>query len=201
VTIFNWQGADSGSGLKSYSLQQVVNGGAPTQATLPGPLATATVRYLEPGSSYKYRIQAVDIAGNTSLVSESLTFTLEGHQETDPAIVYSSGWFQRSHSFAMHGALRATSAANKSARYTFTGKSVAWVATRGADRGFAQVFIDGVLVQTVDLYSPTLQGRRIVFAAINLAPGQHTIEIRTLGAGNPSGSGTRVDLDAILVMT
>jgi hypothetical protein len=64
----------------------------------------------------------------------------------------------------------------------------------------AEVRIDGVLVATVDLYHATLQGRRIVFAADGLAPGAHTLEIRTLATANPASTGTRVDLDAVLVL-
>ena len=44
---------------------------------------------------------------------------------------------------------------------------------------------------TVDLYSPTLQGRRIVFAASNLSSEAltlHTIQITTLATANPASS-------------
>ena len=53
------------------------------------------------------------------------------------------------------------------------------------------MFIDGVSRGVIDLYSPTLQGRRIVFPADNLTPGQHTIAIKTLGTKHTSSSGFR----------
>jgi hypothetical protein len=201
VTIFNWQGADARSGLAAYSLQQVVNGGAPTQASLSNPLATATVRYLVPGNTYQYRIQAVDRAGNTSVVTDGPTFAFNAFQETAPSIAYSTGWEQRSHAFAMNGGVKASSAAGKTATLTFTGTDIAWISTRGADRGIVEVRIDGVLKGTVDLYNATLQGRRIVFAATGLTPGQHTIEVRVLGTKNAASSGFRVDVDAFGVLS
>src|SRR5262249_50070570 len=53
--------------------------------------------------------------------------------------------------------------------------SFAWIATLGPDRGLATVAIDGGVPVTVDLYSPTLQTARVVFARNDLGPGKHTV--------------------------
>ena len=66
----------------------------------------------------------------------------------------------------------------------------------------AEVWLDGVKVKTVDLYSSTAQWRKAVFAGNQLSTSQpHTIEIRALGAKNASSSGTRVDVDAFGVLS
>src|SRR5207253_342636 len=105
----------------------VVDGGTPTHASLASPLATATVRYLAPGHSYQFRVQAVDAAGNPSFVSAGSTFAFSAPRETDSAIVYSSGWQQRSATFALGGALKVTSTAGATATFSFTGTDAAWV--------------------------------------------------------------------------
>jgi hypothetical protein len=106
----------------------------------------------------------------------------------------------RSHAYASGGATRATSSAGKTASFSFIGSDIAWISTRGTDRGIAEVRIDGVLRATVDLYNATLQGRRVVFAATGLTPGQHVIEITVLGRANSAATGTRVDIDALAVL-
>ena len=53
---------------------------------------------------------------------------------------------------------------------------------------------------TVDLYRPSLEGRRIVFAATGLTAGAHTLTVTVLETKNAGSSGTRVDVDAFLVL-
>ncbi|HSM38199.1 MAG TPA: hypothetical protein VK838_02620, partial [Candidatus Limnocylindrales bacterium] len=60
-------------------------------------------------------------------------------------------------------------------------------------------YVDGVLVQTVDLYRGTLQNRRVVFRKRWSSSGSHTIMIKVTSK-NSSSSGKRVDLDAYLTL-
>ena len=77
--------------------------------------------------------------------------------------------------------------------------SLAWVSTLGPDRGKAQVKIDGQIVATVDLYSPTQITAQVVWAINGLAPGgSHNIEIVSTGTKNVSSRAAKVDYDAIL---
>jgi hypothetical protein len=208
VTIFGWHAADpdpssgtgQASGLDRYWLQQSVDRGTLQTLSLPSPLAPSARRYLTPGHSYSFQIRVVDAAGNISAPAGDATFTLGLATEGAPSAVYSGGWSSRSQAFAAGGAVRITSAPGATVTYQCTCTDLAWIATRGADRGRAEVRVDGGPATVVDLYSPTLQGRRIVFAASNLAPGTHTLQITTLAVPNPAASGTRVDVDAFLVL-
>jgi hypothetical protein len=206
VTVYNWKAGDplsngSASGLNRYWLQQSVDGGAWQTLTLPSLLAPSDVRYLEPGHSYKFQIRAVDNADNTGIAAVGTTFALNLHQDNAAAIAYTGGWSAQNHAYAIGGTARETSTAGQTATFTFNGTSVAWVATRGDNRGRAEVRIDGVLKATIDLYNVSLQGRRIVFAQNVLSPGQHTIQIKVLGTKNASSSGTLVDVDAFVVIS
>ena len=63
------------------------------------------------------------------------------------------------------------------------------------------MWLDGAKVATVDLYSRTVQSRRVVFASNGLDPlGAHVLEVRVLGTKNGSSRGTRVDVDAFVVL-
>jgi hypothetical protein len=86
-----------------------------------------------------------------------------------------------------------------SATHTFVASQVAWVTSRGPNRGRARVYVDGVLKARVDLHSASRQARRIVFSRKWAAAGSHTIRIEVIGAGAAS-SGSRVDLDAFVTL-
>jgi hypothetical protein len=77
---------------------------------------------------------------------------------------------------------------------------VAWVASTGANRGKAEVWIDGSKVATVDLYAATAQPRKMVFTKSWSTSASHTLEVRVLGTKNTSSSGKRVDVDAFVVL-
>jgi hypothetical protein len=87
----------------------------------------------------------------------------------------------------------------ESASFAFTGSEVAWIAPKGPEGGKARVYVDGVLVKTVDLYSSSEKPRLAVFAQA-VAPGSHTVEVRALGTRNSLSGGTRVDVDAFFVL-
>ena len=81
--------------------------------------------------------------------------------------------------------------------------NAAWVSTLGPDQGLAQVQVDNGKPEVVDLYSPTVQTRRVVWARDALAAGTHTITLTVLGKKstlNPGACNTgakcaQVDVD------
>ena len=60
--------------------------------------------------------------------------------------------------------------------FTFSGTDVATIATRGADRGQVEIYIDDVLETTVDLSTGTPGSRQVVFSKSGLARGTHTLK-------------------------
>jgi hypothetical protein len=80
----------------------------------------------------------------------------------------------------------------------FSGSAITYVFTRASNRGLAEVWLDGQLAGTVDLYAPNTawkSQRRYD----GLGPGGHVIEIRATGQRNPRANGCFVDLDALIV--
>jgi hypothetical protein len=123
-------------------------------------------------------------------------------QESDPAITYGGIWSSATDSTAYGGALRYSDVANNTATLSVpAGTSyVAWVSTEFTNRGMATVYVDGTLRKTIDLESPTLLNRHIVFSKRVSPSRAHTVEIHVLGTKNASSTGTRVDIDAFLTM-
>jgi hypothetical protein len=196
-----WSATDNGgSAIDRYELQQSTNGGTYTSVSLPS--TTATVKYvkLAPGNAYQFRVRARDAAGNWSEWEAGAQFVVDPAQEGSAAISYAGSWTQQAEGSAYGGGTRFAGAAGSTARFTFTGTSVAWVASRDVNRGNAQVWVDGVQVKTVSLYSSSAQPRRIVFTQDWASSGTHTLEIRATGNKDAASSGTRVDVDAFVVL-
>ena len=85
-----------------------------------------------------------------------------------------------------------------SATFAFHGEAITYVYTRAANRGIAEVFVDGQLKDRADLYSPKTSWRsRTRYEC--LGPGAHVIQIRVTGEHNSRACDSFVDLDALIV--
>jgi hypothetical protein len=91
--------------------------------------------------------------------------------------------------------------------YTVSGNA-AWVSTLGPDQGLAQVQVDNGKPEVVDLYAPTVQTGRVVWARDALAAGVHTVTLTVLGKKstlNPGACSTgakcaQVDVDMAAII-
>jgi CSLREA domain-containing protein len=195
-----WSATDSTSTVAKYELQQSTNGAAYTNVSLSSPTTTVRTVSLEPGITYQFRVRAQDSAGNWSDWMQGPAFTVEDNQESSAAISYIGTWTQEALDSAFGGGVSYAEAAGAKATFTFTGSHVAWVAPKDANRGRAEVWVDGVKVRSVDLYASSEQPRKMVFTQDWASVGTHTVEVRALGTKNASSSGTRVDVDAFVVL-
>ena len=195
-----WAAADD-SGISGYELQQSVNDGAYAGVKLATATATSKSLSLAPANAYQYRVRATDGAANTSDWSYGPRFVVDARQEGDAEVSYGGAWTPQGVSSAYGGALKYATGAGSNATFGFTtGMDVAWVASRGPDRGKAEVWVDGAKVKTVDLYASAAQPRKAVYTQSWDEPGSHTLEVRVLGTKRSSSSGTRVDVDAFVVL-
>jgi hypothetical protein len=191
----SWSATDP-SGVTAYALQQSKNGGSWTTLTLATPTTTATTRFRPPGNYYRYRVRATDGKGNTSAYVYGPTFKLVAKQETSTFIVYSGSWTHVSSSTAYGGALNYAKSSTARATLTFTGRSVAWVAPRNTTRGIADVYVDGVFAQSIDLFAASLQPRMTVFTRSWTTSTTHTLQVRV----KATLTRPRIDIDAFVFL-
>jgi len=205
-----WSATDNsgGSGIASYQLQQSVssiNGGAYTNVTLPSATATTITRSLAPGTNtYRYRVAAKDKAGKVSAWVAGPSFKVTAYQESNSAIVDTGSWTTSALTNAYGGSVQSASVSGRKATFSVPvgTKNVEWVSYRAPNRGKAQVCIDpgttGGTCTTVDLYSSTVQPRKVVFSKAVSSTTSHKLEVRVLGQKNASSTSTRVDIDAFV---
>lgn len=202
----SWAGSDgTGSGIARYQLQQSRNGGSWAAVALPTPTSTSVVAKLLPGSSYEFRVRAVDRQSNWSGWKVGPRFAVAEYNDSSPLIRYSAAWNQQTggaqwYRAASTGAYRAyvayTTVGGATAQLTFTGRNVAWIAPKYLNRGRAVVYVDGVRAATVDLYASRLLPARVLFTRSWTSAGTHTIRIQAVRlSGRP-----RTDVDAFLVL-
>jgi hypothetical protein len=88
----------------------------------------------------------------------------------------------------MNDHLQQTLLANRTATFSFNGRSVAWGAKRDSGSGTATFKFDAKAAVNVNLQNAAAQNRRLV-AVKNGAPAPHTIVIRNLAtAGHPKAT-------------
>jgi hypothetical protein len=145
--------------------------------------------------------------------------TISRLQETDPSVTYTAGWVQDNpvvtlipgvtggwtqgasiRSWSAGAALLSTTPGAQ-ATLSFSGPAITWIGARGTQSGIARVFLDGVLVTEVDLYSPTEQIQAAVFAATGLADANHTLMIEGTGRQNAFSQNALVVVDGFEVTT
>ncbi|HVQ17701.1 MAG TPA: hypothetical protein VMT27_01540, partial [Actinomycetes bacterium] len=78
----------------------------------------------------------------------------------------------------------------------FGGTSVSLVACRSSANGFADIYIDGTKVKSVDLYK-SVSSCRNVWSKSGLTDDVHTLKILVTGKKNSDSSGTYVGIDAV----
>ena len=150
---------------------------------------------LNPGHSYQFEVRATDNAGNVSGFTAGSAFTLSAFQETASAITYSSGWTKQAVAGAYGGSVKFATVAGKTATFSFTGSQVAWVATKGTNRGSATAKLDGGAAATVNTHGSALKTAMVVYTK-TVTAGAHSLLLNVLGtSGHP-----RVDVDAFLVI-
>ena len=180
----SWSGTDRGWGIAKYQLQRSIDGGSWQGVSLPTYKTTSITQQLARGHRYQYRVRALDKAGNVGYWDYGAKFVprLLG----DASATYGWTWSVETDPTALDGALHTSSRAGAFAKFTFTGRDVAWIAEKGIGKGRAQVYVDGLLRTTVDLVAAADVPRQIVFRAHWTTAGSHVVKIVVAGTvGRP----------------
>lgn len=140
----------------------------------------------------RFVVRARDCAGNTG-TSDVATVSVGFVEDLSPKVTYRGSWRTARFGGFSGGTTHTTSAAGARADVTVPGGPVALVMEKAADRGVADVLVDGVRRATVDTHSSTTQHRSIVWQAV-LPAGEHTVTVVNRATpGHP-----RIDLDLVL---
>ncbi|MGQ0630871.1 MAG: S8 family peptidase [Sporichthyaceae bacterium] len=147
-----------------------------------------------------FRTRAADARGLLGVSATSAPVVLRTiDQARGTTFAPGSAWTRKASASSLGGSSARSAKKNATARFTFTGRQISWIARRNDASGKAAVFIDGVRVEDVNLYSDDNSYRRVVFASGVLAAGRHTITVKVLGKKSGDSYGKAVDIDGWIV--
>jgi hypothetical protein len=155
------------------------------------------------GSIKKGVVADVDNDARQDFVFSSTTMVqvnaIAAVTEDTASAVRFDGW--TGHGHTPGSTFRSASTASQTIRYqtAVASDAISLITARGPNQGMAQVFINGVDLGTLDLYTPTTQHYVKTFS--NLPLKTHTIVVKVLGRKNPMSTATTVRVDGFMVGT
>ena len=120
-------------------------------------------------------------------------------EENNSKIKYTGSWTTASESNSSGKNVKYTNVLNSSLKFNFTGTGIKIIAPTSADKGIAEVTIDGT-TYNVDMYSLSYKSQNVVFEKKNLKKGTHTISVKYTGMKNASSNGKLISIDAFDIM-
>jgi len=195
--VLKWEGVAEGREVAGFNVQFKDGREGAWQNWLAGTTANEAVFQGAGGRTYHFRVRARDDLGNWGNWSGDRC-TVVPVDDQSPLIKYEGAWDFTNSEEAYLNTLHHAASPGAAASLRFTGTEVAWISTRGPDRGQALVYIDEALRCTVDLYCEDHQFRRPVFST-PLDGRPHTIRIEVAENRNLFSKGRRVDIDGFVV--
>jgi subtilisin family serine protease len=195
----SWSAAtDPSDRIVRYEVERSANGGAYgwTRATSAS-VRTTSFSGLAFGTNYRFRVRAQDSDGDWSpWATSAVAVTPALVSDRSTLVTYRGRWLRYASTYATNGGITSSSEAGATARYRFTGRTIAVVAPTGPTKGRAAIYIDGVYKATIDLRTSSTIHRRVVWVGYWSALGTHTIVLRVAGtSGRPI-----VSLDGFVVL-
>jgi hypothetical protein len=136
----------------------------------------------------------VSLALLPTLASTALATTVIADAKLTTAV--KGGWSRTLDSRAFNGGYLKSDGLTAMAGIGYNCKSLTWLATKGPDMGYAQVYVDGQFKGVVDLYARNLTFMAPIYTQTWSATGTHYISLTSAGAKRAASSGTAISVDA-----
>jgi hypothetical protein len=192
-----WTGADDpgGTGVARYELARSVNGGPWTRlsASLRAPRSNLTVA---PSGTVRFRVRAIDVAGNTGSWTYGRVISPRLVQQSDGWVGVSGHWRIAGDPRYSGGSAIKGASAGMSTVYTFRATSVGLVTRTGPTRGKARILVSGEYRATLDLRRSSSVFRYVAFS--QAWSSVHTRTLRVVVQGTSGRPTVEVDAFAVL---
>lgn len=183
------------SGIKSWKLQVKVGSNGTWSDWRTGATGVSSTKKSfigSKGKTYYFRLIATDNKSNSK--TSSTVFSMIPYDDT--SFSYSSSWGKWTNSSNYGGSTRYRATKGAYAKFSFSGSAVYLVSPKSPNLGKANVYIDGIYQNTIDLYASSNRYRQIVFSK-SLSNGSHTIKVVVKGQKNSNSKSTFVHLDGM----
>lgn len=185
------------SGVKSWKLQVKTGAGGTWSDWKTGTTGVSSTKKSfigSKGKTYYFRLIATDNKSNTK--TSATVYSIVPYDNV--SFSYSSGWGKWSSSLNYGASTRYKATKGAYAKFSFSGSSVYLVSPKSPNLGKANVYIDGIYQNTIDLYASSNRYRQVVFSK-SLNSGSHAIKVVVKGQRNANSKSTFVHVDGIAV--
>jgi len=194
----NWTETPGSSTICKNELQRSIDGAPWTNVTLPSATSTSVGDTL-PSTfhHFQYQVRVTGCDGVASAWTPGQGFSYNLLQESSSQWTYSRrNWAVAVCRYCSAGYARYTTTQGATATLKlYAAYNVGLVFETGPTRGSARIYVDGVLLQTVNTHASRVGYRQLLVKTGWPAFGVHTVQIVNLAsAGHP-----RIDLDAAAV--
>jgi hypothetical protein len=135
-------------------------------------------------------VDALDVRGRVEDPDPSVAFTGDWRRNN-----FDKNWSGTCPSFGS-GSAAQTRTAGAQATVSFSGTGVSWIGFRSPFAGIARVLVDGAFMSEVDTYAATEEVQKVLFSAVGLSDGPHTLTVEVTGQKNAASSDSLVIVDA-----
>lgn len=122
-------------------------------------------------------------------------------ESDDPSIVKAGTWSTAAVAGASGGSLLYGSGTSQRLTLEFTGTGGRIIVMKRPNSGIAGVYLNSVLVDTIDTYAPEIEDQAVGFEITGLAPDEYTLGIQPTNTKNPEASNSNVFVDAFEALT
>ncbi len=212
VTL-KWNASATGT-VSHYQLQKSVGGvafadlpageqpaSAKDNAGTTTPAATTVTQQLPTSvGNVRYQVRACN-GPNCSAWVALAAFSLVDFQENNGSISTRGTWTRSALAGSFGGSVSTnTGVAGDNVTLKTTGVGFQVIATKGPDRGNAEVWIDGTRRTSVNLYAASVTPAQVVATVEGLANATHSVELRVLGNRTAPSTANRVDIDGFIAL-
>ena len=165
-------------------------------------LVAAAHYYYAGGSPTRYyHVTAVNVGGfeSTAAMVYPTATTAVVIQEDDPRVTTTGLWEIEHYIGPNDGKVLVAQDAGSTLTLSFTGSQVKMTVAMYWSCGNARVYIDGVLVTTINEFSETATYNVVELNIPGLVHGNHTLTVEVMGSGNPSYPYNFVNVDSFEV--
>ena len=122
------------------------------------------------------------------------------YEENHSAINYNGTWENNSNPSHSSGSAKLSTTASDSIEFFFNGTGFQWYSNLNIYRGYANIYIDGNLVKSLDTYSNIDKFNSSVFSIYNLENKLHHVKIQVANKKHPDAANNRIAIDRIVIM-
>jgi len=150
----------------------------------------------KPTKTGLYYLVPTALKGSGAYSISILVQTAKYVENTDTTIKYSGSWIKPKYASASWGTVHQTKGTTGSLEYSFTGTGIRLYALKDKNMGKADIYIDGVKIKQIDLYSSSRKYKAVVFETQSLANKIHKIKIVATGKKAKAATNAYINIDA-----